>query len=379
MFRRKKPKFDASQFDGIIDGCKSIYAEKIRPLEEQYLINNFHYPLLNAKDFDAKPLVLLVGQYSTGKTSFIKYLLDMEFPGMHIGPEPTTDGFQAIMYGGESRALPGHALVSNPETPFYELGQFGNSFLQRFSGCEVPSNFSRGATLVDTPGVLAGKKQEERSYNFLEVVRWFAPRADMIMLMFDANKVDISDEFKKVIVLLQVDNSRAILVRNSAQFSHALPSCCRSTRTRSASWHAAQFRRNGWRNSAQFSHRLSVPSQMNKADSMDPAELLKVNSALTWALSRILRSPEPRRIYTGSFWDQPLKPTYLSELFEKESASLLADLHTVPRNNSVAKVNDLVMRARMVKVQALIFDASRDPVSHTPYSHYRCRRSSSTR
>ena len=92
MFRRKKPKFDASQFDGIIDGCKSIYAEKIRPLEEQYLINNFHYPLLNAKDFDAKPLVLLVGQYSTGKTSFIKYLLDMEFPGMHIGPEPTTDG-----------------------------------------------------------------------------------------------------------------------------------------------------------------------------------------------------------------------------------------------------------------------------------------------
>ena len=96
---------------------------------------------------------------------------------------------------------------------------------------------------------------------------------------------------------------------------------------------------------------------MNKADSMDPAELLKVNSALTWALSRILRSPEPRRIYTGSFWDQPLKPTYLSELFEKESASLLADPHTVPRNNTVAKVNDLVMRARMVKVQALIFDA----------------------
>ena len=43
------------------------------------------------------------------------------------------------------------------------------------------------------------------------------------------------DEFKKVIVLLQVDNSRAILVRNSAQFSHALPSYFRSTRTRSAS------------------------------------------------------------------------------------------------------------------------------------------------
>ena len=84
---------------------------------------------------------------------------------------------------------------------------------------------------------------------------------------------------------------------------------------------------------------------------MDPAELLKVNSALTWALSRILRSPEPRRIYTGSFWDQPLKPTYLSELFEKR-APRCSPTCTVPRNNTVAKVNDLVMRARMVKAGA---------------------------
>ena len=31
---------------------------------------------------------------------------------------------------------------------------------------------------------------------------------------------------------------------------------------------------------------------LNKADSMDPSELLKINSALTWALSRILKTPE---------------------------------------------------------------------------------------
>ena len=226
IFRRKKPKFDVDAYDSILDGVKQVYREKVRHLEEQYLTHVFHQPLLNDRDWDAKPMVLLVGQYSTGKTSFIKYLLDMEFPGMHIGPEPTTDGFQAIMYGGESRALPGHALVSNPETPFYELGQFGNSFLQRFSGCEVPSNFSRGATLVDTPGVLAGKKQEERSYNFLEVVRWFAPRADMIMLMFDANKVDISDEFKKVIVLLQEYEDKIRVVARRAIPAQAMAQFC---------------------------------------------------------------------------------------------------------------------------------------------------------
>ena len=91
---------------------------------------------------------------------------------------------------------------------------------------------------------------------------------------------------------------------------------------------------------------------LNKADSLDPAELLKINSALTWSLSRILTSPEPRRIYTGSFWDQPLKPTYLNELFEKESLSLLTDLNAMPRNNVTNKVNDLVSRVRRVKVHA---------------------------
>ena len=42
-------------------------------------------------DFDAKPMVLVVGQYSVGKTSFIQSLLQTEFTGSRIGPEPTTD------------------------------------------------------------------------------------------------------------------------------------------------------------------------------------------------------------------------------------------------------------------------------------------------
>lgn len=36
---------------------------------------------------------MLLGQYSVGKSTFIKYLLEGEYPGAHIGPEPTTDRF----------------------------------------------------------------------------------------------------------------------------------------------------------------------------------------------------------------------------------------------------------------------------------------------
>ena len=41
--------------------------------------------------FVFRPMVMLVGQYSTGKTTFIRYLLEQDFPGIRIGPEPTTD------------------------------------------------------------------------------------------------------------------------------------------------------------------------------------------------------------------------------------------------------------------------------------------------
>ena len=343
MGRRRRPKFDAGAFDSIVSGVKTLYREKVhafsherlstgggwsspsrrlflsapvalwmyvlaqvRPLEEQYMIKDFHYPLLTDDDFDAKPMVLLIGSYSVGKTSFIRYLLDQDFPGMHIGPEPTTDGFQAILYGAQERTLPGNALVSSATSPFSGLAQFGNAFLQRFQGVEVPSDFARGCTLIDTPGILAGKKQTDRAYSYEDVIRWFAPRVDTILLMFDAHKVDISDELRQVIRLLEGYDDKIRVV-------------------------------------------------LNKADSLEPTDLLKVNSALTWALARILQAPEVRRIYVGSFWQQPLQPNFMNHLFEKEAHVLLADLATVPRNSTMTKLNDLIYRARMVRVQALIF------------------------
>lgn len=72
-----------------------LLSPQIRPLEESYRFGHFFSPLLSEGDFEAKPSVLLLGQYSTGKSTFIKYLLGRDYPGIHIGPEPTTDRWAA--------------------------------------------------------------------------------------------------------------------------------------------------------------------------------------------------------------------------------------------------------------------------------------------
>ncbi|XP_072407057.1 EH domain-containing protein 3-like isoform X1 [Chiloscyllium punctatum] len=59
-------------FQTVTDGLKKLYKSKLLPLEEHYRFHEFHSPALDNADFDNKPMLLLVGQYSTGKTTFIR-------------------------------------------------------------------------------------------------------------------------------------------------------------------------------------------------------------------------------------------------------------------------------------------------------------------
>merc|ERR1712096_290090 len=162
-------------------------------------------------------MVLCIGQYSTGKTTFIKYLLERDFPGLRIGPEPTTDRFVAVMYGHNERIIPGNAAAVQQDKPFTALNKYGMAFLNRFECAEVRSPILKSITFVDTPGVLAGSEQTKgRAYQFSEVIKWFAERADRILLLFDAHKLDISDELKEVIEALKGHDDKIRCVLNKA-------------------------------------------------------------------------------------------------------------------------------------------------------------------
>ncbi|KAL7459540.1 hypothetical protein ACHAWC_011335 [Mediolabrus comicus] len=286
---------------------KAIYKDNILPAEKRYRYDFFYEsPFLSDVEFDAKPQVMLVGQYSVGKTSFIRYMLGRDFPGARIGPEPTTDRFTCLINGPEERTIPGNALSVHPDLPFRGLERFGVSFLSRFEGSQLPSSVLRSITLVDTPGILSGEKQRvNRGYDFTKVVAWFAERADLILLLFDAHKLDISDELKSTIDVLK-------------------------------------------------GHEDKIRCILNKADQINRQQLMRVYGALLWSLGKTINSPEVLRVYVGSFWHEPLSNLDNAELFEQEESDLMRDLAILPRQSAVRKINELVKRIRKVKTLAYI-------------------------
>jgi len=290
----------------VIEELKRLYKTKIQPLEQLYRYDVFHSPCLTDAEFESKPQVMLVGQYSVGKTTFIRYLIGRDFPSMRIGPEPTTDRFTAIMDGPEERTIFGNSLAVMADMPYRGLERFGLAFLNRFEGVQVPSPVLRNITLIDTPGVLSGEKQRvARGYDFCQVCAWFACRADLIILLFDAHKLDISDEFRNVIESLKGNDDKIRCI-------------------------------------------------LNKADQVDRQKLMRVYGALMWSIGKVIKTPEVLRVYVGSFWDQPLLCDDNAALFEMEEKDLMRDLKDLPRNSAVRKINELVKRVRSCKVHAYI-------------------------
>lgn len=90
---------------------------------------------------------------------------------------------------------------------------------------------------------------------------------------------------------------------------------------------------------------------LNKADQIGTQQLMRVYGALMWSLGKIVNTPEVIRVYIGSFWAQPLQVPDNRKLFEAEEQDLFRDMQGLPRNAALRKLNDLIKRARLAKVE----------------------------
>lgn len=87
----------------------------------------------------------------------------MDYPGIHIGPEPTTDKFIAVVHGEESKVIKGNSLTAVDELPYAGLSTFGGGFLNKFEAALVNAPILKSLPLLSHLFTSSLFVSEERS------------------------------------------------------------------------------------------------------------------------------------------------------------------------------------------------------------------------
>lgn len=66
------------------------------------------------------------------------------------------------MHGEKPRTIEGIVMAADSSRSFSPLEKFGQGFLERLVGFEMPHKLLERVTLVDTPGIIENRKQQER-------------------------------------------------------------------------------------------------------------------------------------------------------------------------------------------------------------------------
>ena len=77
----------------IATDLKKLYKNYLRKFEEKFQFHEFHDSPIDEAYFESKATVLLIGQYSVGKSTFIKHLLDNGY----VVAVPTISHFVCII------------------------------------------------------------------------------------------------------------------------------------------------------------------------------------------------------------------------------------------------------------------------------------------
>eukprot|EP00961_Rhodomonas_salina_P140653 1892593-Rhodomonas_salina.6 len=84
-------------------------------------------PLPEAETFTSRPMVLLLGNHSSGKSSFVNHLMESKIQS--CGVAPTDDCFTLITSGPDDTDQDGQALVGNKKLGFSALQSFGQMLI----------------------------------------------------------------------------------------------------------------------------------------------------------------------------------------------------------------------------------------------------------
>jgi hypothetical protein len=206
----------------LIDECLKVRSS-VQALNDKY-----RGPLeKSAQKNTLLPFVFLLGNHSSGKSSFVNYVCQRKV--QTAGVAPTDDCFTLIIPGAADADRDGPALVGDPDMGFSGLRVFGPQLIHHTQlkvRCDIAiKNFC----IVDTPGMidspfgLAGRgkgSSSDRGYDFEGVCKWFAERADVILLFFDPDKPGTTGETLSILTnsLVGQDYKLHIILNKADQF-----------------------------------------------------------------------------------------------------------------------------------------------------------------
>ena len=132
---------------------------------------------------------------------------------------------------------------------------------------------------MEIPGILEVRKQVSRLFPFNDACQWFIDRADIIFLVYDPAKLDVGPETEAILDQLKGREYQTRII-------------------------------------------------LNKADTVKPEELLRVQSALIWNISPLMSSAQPPLVYTTSLWSHPYQEGSPARLLLAQERAFLRDLRT---------------------------------------------------
>ena len=157
---------------------------KLEPLFNRY---NMDFGGIDAA-LKWKPIVLIIGNYSSGKSTLINELIGQ--PVQRTGQAPTDDSFTIITSdpNREDGEIPGSTLVSDENLPFGHFRRYGEKLISHICMKRVTCPMLENLAIIDSPGMLDATSEKDRGYDYLKVLGEFAKMADLIVLMFDPHK-----------------------------------------------------------------------------------------------------------------------------------------------------------------------------------------------
>ncbi|XP_017967089.1 sarcalumenin isoform X7 [Drosophila navojoa] len=263
----------------ILRDIKKIYENAIKPLETLYKYRDLSNRHFGDPEIFSKPLILFMGPWSGGKSSILNYLTDNEYTpnSLRTGAEPSPAYFNILMWGNETEVLDGTQLAA--DYTFSGLQKFGQGLEERLRGLKLKNKLLEKVNIVEIPGILEVRKQVSRVFPFNDACQWFIDRADIIFLVYDPAKLDVGPETEAILDQLKGREYQTRII-------------------------------------------------LNKADTVKPEELLRVQGALIWNISPLMSSAQPPLMYTTSLWTHPYQEGAPARLLLAQERAFLRDLRT---------------------------------------------------